>query len=157
MKTLKAFVMSLAIAASAFAADAAPKNKEENLKEFVLEKAKAYTEKAEMGVNGFVSFVEKEAPVVASEFLQFRFFKHSFAAGSATALMAVLTTLLAYMLLNEKVKEALDGGNYFVAFICFVGVVLIFSLTAYENIVSAVQIKIAPRVYLLENLAKLVK
>lgn len=157
MKTLKSFIILLVIAASTFAADATPKNKEEGIKEFVLEKAKAYTEKAEMGVNGFVSFVEKEAPVVASEFLQFRFLKHAFAAGSATALMALLTAFIAYMELNKKVKEALEGGNYMIAFVCFIGVILIFSLTAHENIVSAVQIKIAPRVYLLENLAKLVK
>lgn len=99
------------------------------------------------------TFAIEQAPGFAKEFLQWEFYSHLFQA----SLSFTAASLMAYFLYN-LIKEKKQNDNFEV-----VGILTISSLAFFFFIVSLIEfhsvakVKFAPKVYLVENIAKIIK
>jgi hypothetical protein len=157
MKILKyvAIVGALFLSTAAFG-ETENKSKESPDKEvfmsFVLDKAKSYSGTMENSIAKAVDKVQEEAPIVMKEFLAWRLFRASLFAAIAFAFIIGLVILSVTCF--KWAKE--DDSLIFPALLCLVISVIPF-LVFIDHILQAVQIYIAPRVYLIEQAINLLK
>lgn len=174
MNKIKAIIFGWALAAvlPVFAADASAttKNDASPTKDvfisFVLDKAKVYTDKAEVAVSKAVDVVTTEAPRLVQEFLRWRLWMH----GISTFLPVGLLILGFYLFFKHFGKWKMDAyGNHLVEgtpanVIATVlsGVLTLASLIisiaiSLDHLMRFIQVLVAPRVYLVEEVIKVLK
>jgi hypothetical protein len=116
-------------------------------------------EKTKAGVEKGVDFAMQEAPKFIEELLKWKFYESLLAVVAAVLAFAILTTL--YIVVYRKMKDADEESRIitrvlstliFLAVSCAV----IFP-TAFRNTKTMVEIKVAPRVYLVDYAASLMK
>lgn len=132
---------------------------------FVLDKAKTYTDKAEIAVSKAVDVVSSEAPLLVSEFLRWRVWMH----GMSFFIPFVLMCCGFFMFFNffdrwkmQPYGDALKEGEVsdVVATVVFGALFLInviISIVSIGHLMSFVQVLVAPRVYLVEEVIKVLK
>lgn len=125
------------------------------MKPELQEKALQYLETMEGAVTASKDFVAREAPLVVQEYLQWCFWE----ACLWVVIDAVAVTLIMTVWTRACRRFADDGGDEFGILGIGVGWLAAggFVLSAIFNAMAALQITIAPRVFLLERLAELVK
>lgn len=131
---------------------------------FVLTKAESYSGKVEDAVGKAIDVAQVEAPETVRQFLVWRAWKHAVNA-VAPLLFFGLGAGVIWFLRRGWIKAEKQGDDYtgwvmgtvmssvatFVAGVPMVATVLI------PNLLSFIQIQVAPRIYLLEEVAKLIK
>ena len=126
---------------------------------FILKKAEQYSDKAEEALAKGVDFAMKEIPLVVEEFLKWRAWEHGIRFAIATCFwlpLLILAASLAWHSFFRSKDENAIVGCLMAALACGV----IGSAVFFANVSDAfnlVKIKVAPRVYLIEESAKLIK
>lgn len=146
--------MFLTIMGSAFAADAAsdtkkPTDSKDQVISFILQKAEKYSEKGEQALGKAVDFVMAETPIVVQEFLMWRFWENAIKFGIAMLFVFGFTALGIFIVV--KIYEALPFAMFLFGMACG-----IFLLNLNSGL-DALKIKVAPRVYLIEEAANFIK
>jgi hypothetical protein len=141
-------------------AEAKPTRTDEFM-DFMLGKAKTYTEKGEAALSKTVDFALKEAEPTVKEFLVWRFWQHTiyFLIPMSIAVIALITSIW-----NGKKSATINQAYRTDAreVVCFISAVvalvaILFTGACVHHLMSALQIHLAPRVYLIEELGKLIK
>jgi ABC-type multidrug transport system fused ATPase/permease subunit len=168
MKTIRYIITLVAFALLGVIASAEEAKSTEPVKQavsdefmrFALDKAKQYTGTAEQVVGKTVDLVQKEAPETVEQFLKWRFVRAVLGIGIPLSifLLASITTGILF----RVSKNTWEGGPCLTNIAAIVGVVitlfsLIGSLASMDNVFEAIQIHVAPRIYLIEELGKLLK
>jgi hypothetical protein len=107
-------------------------------------------------------FASKEIPPFVHEFLQWKFCEAAYGAVIHLAIVAMAITLLCFtrkiMSWAERHSKASDGASYLVPVAsCCVVIVVFFTNFPVKEIKDMIQIKIAPKVYLVEKAAEILK
>lgn len=164
MKTIRYIITLVAFALLGVIASAEEAKSTEPVKQavsdefmrFALDKAKQYTGTAEQVVGKTVDLVQKEAPETVEQFLKWRFFQHM-----AYFLIPVSATILctaAFLFCWwAKIKWDDNWGIGIPIFGAFGFFAIMFSLCEIGDLLKAIQIYVAPRIYLIEELGKLLK
>ncbi len=126
---------------------------------FMLDRAKSYTGKIEDGVAKAVDVAQQEAPETIRQFLVWRAWKH----GLSYAIQLLLT--LALGIVSYLGYKKSDWNSYSMTAGCVMTIVtLVFSvfcfaatLIATNQLLSLIQIWVAPRIYLIEEVTKLIR
>lgn len=172
MNKIKAIVFGWALAAALpiFAADTPATTKDSSTTKdvfisFVLDKAKAYTDKAEVAVSKAVDVVTAETPLLVQEFLCWRLWMH----GIKFFLPVILLMLGLYLFFKYFNKWETDTyGNKLIqgrptdVIISIVsGVLSLVSLAGsivnVSHLMLFVQVLVASRVYLVEEVIKVLR
>jgi hypothetical protein len=130
--------------------------------QLALEKTKLYSGKIEGTVEKAVDITMKEAPEVAKEYLRWKFWENIVRA-TAIFMASIILTLACVMFVKKGMEtrnESAEGPLIAVGVIA--GVIDVFVLAALffealPSALAAVEIAIAPRVYLIEQLGHLLK
>lgn len=129
--------------------------------ETLVSKAKSYGGKIEDGLSKAVDYGMTEIPIVVTEFLKWRLWRHGIYAFIPGA--AVLAAIIAaIVLIGRANKDRWNSDG-----LCMItaiwsaatlvgGSVIVWNIVM-PNLMSFIQILVAPRIYLLESLAHLVK
>lgn len=116
-------------------------------------------------LNSAEAFLQKNVPAYVEELLVFDFYEAVFYSALPLVLL-VITGILFYftmkIFINKDNKFSRESSEFSGACSVIIGmalaVLLIFSaITVPENIIKAVKIKVAPRVYLVEKISSMVK
>jgi hypothetical protein len=151
------------------AAPSAVTARPDDLANFVLEKAKLYSEKGEAAVALAVDVLTAEAPLVVEEFLAWRFL-HAIFYAIWPVMLFLIVAPFAYGCIrrghaisktrgddyrNDREVPWFIGGMVLsgIAFVCLLAV----GIDGVSSLMEAVQIHVAPRVYLIEHAAALLK
>lgn len=174
MNKIKAIIFGWALAAAlpVFAADASTttKNDASPTKDafisFVLDKAKVYTDKAEVAVSKAVDVVTTEAPLLVQEFLRWRLWMH----GINTFLPIAFLILGFHLFFKQFSKWKMDqyenrlveGTPANVIATVLSGILTLASLivsiaVSLDHFTRFIQVLVAPRVYLVEEVIKVLK
>lgn len=107
-------------------------------------------------------FASKEIPPFVHEFLQWKFYEAAYGVVIHLAIVAMAITLLCFtrkiMSWAERHSKASDGTSYLVPVAsCCVVIVVFFTNSPVKEIKDMIQIKIAPKVYLVEKAAEILK
>ncbi len=159
------------VAAKELAAQAAPVTSQatelaktgNDLLRFMADRAKAYTGRLEDGVNKAIDVVQEQSPIIVAEFLRWRFWMHAIKAATP-----IVFGLMGIIMFAVGIRRANWDGMSPWCFVTiggglavFVGVIGFFagagheSVSGLDHLMSCVQIKIAPRVYLLDQVSHL--
>ncbi len=173
MKNNIRFILALFIATVSplsFAAEAAapapqtetPKTSPKDmLLTFLLDKAKSYSGTIEEGVTKAVDFAKEQTPLVVAEFLTWRAWMHGMKWGIWALTFVVSASFFPYTWKNAKYDDSDFWGNLASFFNTVNWVTLIAgfvgSLIQLDHLFSLVQIWVAPRVYLIEEVSKMIK
>ncbi len=127
---------------------------------FMLDRAKSYTGKIEDGVGKAVDITIKEAPETVRQFLVWRAWKHGVSA--AISMACILMFWAAYTYLWFASRKWDDGNKLPARGLLFCVLMFVTMMIGdigcvKSNALSLVQIKFAPRIYLIEELTKLIK
>lgn len=117
-----------------------------NLNQVIIETIEQ--SKAILG-EGF-DFLKKETPLLIQEFLRWKFWEHLIW-GSLCLLTNIVLLYFAFkfsMRIESETKEA-NGGWLFLSAICLIFLIP-FTVGLFNNVLDALKITIAPRLYLLE-------
>lgn len=156
MKRLILILIALALPVAITAEDK-PKSTKEEAMSFILDKAKEYTEKGEAAISKAVDLAMKETPKIVREFLAWRFWKHLI---YGFVPIAVLASCLIVGVILIWIAEKFDLEELAFIPISILSVIALISLLVFfadgiANLMSALQIHMAPRIYLIEEAAKL--
>lgn len=162
-----AIVSFLSSPLSSFAADSATKKTKANtvakpeasdaFMKFLLSKAEKYSDKAESAVSKAVDIAMEEAPALAKEFLAWRAWKHGL------YFAAINLLLISGIFLTYKGVKSIQADEEVAPALIVPGVCLslfgitFFAVEGMSNLLSLVQIHVAPRIYLIEQAVNLVK
>jgi len=159
------------------AASAAPSSKITETRDaflaFALEKAKTYTDKAEVAVSKAVDVVGEEAPVAMKEFLIWRAWMHGIKAISPVVVLTFGLFLFFGNILKWTTTEIRPGsyhsetilvkGTEKEVILTVLGGVLSlsglvsFCVLSISNIMSFIQVIVAPRIYIIEQVMGMFK
>lgn len=133
---------------------------------FVLEKAQTYTDKAETAISKAVDVVTAETPQLVREFLIWRMWMHGIK-GIFPLVLGVLFFVLFYKQyhnwgMDQHHAYFVKGNELNVVFTIVGGIgastsALIFACHGISQLMNFVQILIAPRVYVVEQVIGLLK
>lgn len=127
---------------------------------FMLDKAKAYTGKTEDAVGWVVDKIQTEAPETIRQFLLWRQWMHGIYYFLPFTLGVIAVAAFFFCLKRSKWGYA-GPDNAYAAWATFAGCVaviwIIITLTSTHELLSLIQIKVAPRIYLIEQLTQLLK
>lgn len=125
---------------------------------FALEKAQQYTAKGEEVMGKTVDMAMKEAPELAKEYLTWKFWYHSIHFGFGLIALGIIAIYLYGLYIGYR--NNWDGDNY-TMWMMFGSIVAFMALFVFGfsigDLMAAIQIKIAPRIYILESIRDLVK
>lgn len=129
---------------------------------FALAKADKYTGAVENAVASGVDTALKEAPELAKEFLAWRFYRACARFGIGAVFFSALAIAIPVLVRFGSRAGYGQQEKYFIpafimAFALFLGGGLWFLDSGLQNIEDAIQIKVAPRVYLIDQAIKMVK
>lgn len=122
--------------------------------QFALEKAKLYSENGEQAIGKAVDLAQREAPELAKEWLRWRFWR--------SIIYCVLCTITIWPCI-WAMKKGHAIGDEGGAFMCvmggfaLVGSIILVATVAAPALIDAIQIAIAPRIYIAEQLINLIK
>lgn len=170
MKTIKniIFLIGLLISVPLMATQTSPVDKEVTTQtnkidykdaflSFALEKAKTYSDKAEVAVGKAVDYTVKEAPEVAKEYLTWRAWYHGL--HFLFPVLGSIILAIVFLLCFRKATWDNDGPSVYDILTIVTGVSNIFMFTAVclniDHLYSFVQINVAPRVYMIEQVMHL--
>lgn len=107
-------------------------------------------------------FAVKEIPPFVHQYLEWKFYEAAYGAFIHLAIVAMAITLLCFtrkiMSWAERHSKASDGTSYLVPVAsCCVVIVVFFTNFPVKEIKDMIQIKIAPKVYLIEKAAEIIK
>lgn len=129
--------------------------------QFLADKAMTYTDKVEDAIGASIDFAKKEAEPTMREFLVWRSWKHGMTFG-----FPFLGLVFGFFLVVFNWKGAnLDPDKYNFntqGGLVWLGTILIFifgliSFIVLEDLFSFIQIQVAPRIYLIEEVSKLIR
>lgn len=101
-------------------------------------------------LNSTEAFLQKNVPAYVEELLLFNFYSALFGAIVTVSILAIaLIFLWNYV---RKYKHLSDDAAFFHGVGIFM-VITIFGIASYCNILTAIKIKVAPRVYLVEKVS----
>ena len=120
----------------------------------VVEKAKKYSDAAENGIGKAVDLVKAEAPELLQEFMRWRMFKHAFA-----TLMLIPLAISMYYGWRFAFKFNDDSAGFGTLIMgCYsMGSCVVLVFWMLPNMMGFFQILIAPRIYIIEQAAALLK
>lgn len=161
---LLGFFVSTALAANVEKRENPAVSTKDQFLQFLADKAMTYTDKVEDAIGASIDFAKQEAEPTMREFLVWRSWKHGVTA--ATPMFFIGCGLFGIWFFRrgwvnaKKNNEEMDGW-----IICFViTLVLTFivgGITCAEvilpNTLSFIQIQVAPRIYLIEEVSKLIR
>lgn len=132
---------------------------------FMLEKARAYTGKAEDAVGKAVDLTIKEAPETVRQFLTWRAWKHGIYSATYLLLFLVFLSATCYVLYRTLAKKYEDSFLNIEESPCglilttIAGVVSIVVLTEalIPQAILLTEVLVAPRIYLIEQLTQMLK
>jgi len=127
---------------------------------FTLEKVKKYSEVGEQAIEKAIDSASKEAPILCEEYLRWNFWKNILKFLAPMCGFFIFGGI--YIFIGQKINWNLDDHHFFggIAVIisaivsCFFFLITLFS---FDCLLTAIQIHIAPRVFLLEQVMNLVK
>jgi hypothetical protein len=160
-----AALLSTHLRANENAAPVKPATSEEALG-FILDKAKQYTEAGENALAKAVAAAQVEAPKILEEYLEWKFFKFVALTGFGALLFVVGVCALLYTITSFRKKAAWvhDGSRYepmtgVGVLTTVLGIIstLAGGITFGVNLGTFLQIWLAPRVFLLESAANLIR
>jgi hypothetical protein len=107
-------------------------------------------------------FASKEIPPFVHEFLQWKFYEAAYGATIRLTIVVMAITLLCFtrkiISWAERHSKESDGTSYAVPIAsCCVVIVVFFTNFPVKEIKDMIQIKIAPKVYLVEKAAEILK
>lgn len=127
---------------------------------FIYDKAVAYTEKGEAAFEKAIDLAATEAPLLMEEFLRWRFWYHALH-GSLLIAGTLVWVGFAMWLYRRASATHWSDGDWSTSFGVVVVCGIMFGPLPYmrmgHHIFDALQVAIAPRVYLLEQVIQLVK
>ncbi len=133
---------------------------------FAFEKAKTYSEKAELAVSKAVDVVSSEAPEMLKEFLRWRACMHGLKGLAPIVLMGLSFWMYSYSWPRFKLNifwEKIVKGEVHNVIFGWVGLVGIFAgfitmcVVGLHHFMSFVQILVAPRIYIIEQVTNMFK
>lgn len=125
---------------------------------YAMDRAKSYTGKLEDGVAMAVDTVREQSPLVVAEFLRWRAWKHGICGFVAPAILLLWLPFIIWGLSTGSDHH--NTVRFFLGGVagCFYALVLLMTGPLWaSNIMSFIQIQVAPRIYLIEQVAALVK
>lgn len=129
--------------------------------ELVYDKAVKYTEKGELALEKAVELVANETPILMQEFLAYRFFYHTITFSGVLVFIIVSFFVVLFLWWKWAKTEYDEYSNWApAAIICGVIVLVGGAIAIKQNshhLMSAVQIKVAPRIYIIEQTVELFK
>lgn len=128
---------------------------------FALDKAKLYSEKGEAAVEKAVDTAMKEAPILANEYLKWKFLENSikFAIPATIGFLSLILCCFYIFRANKYGWESDDffSFNCLMVFVFGLVILVTFLVIDFDNLYTAIQIQVAPRVYILEQVLHMVK
>lgn len=126
---------------------------------FILTKAKEYTGKVEDGIGKAVDVAQREIGPTVEQFLRWRLWRHGIYAFST--LFGYLLILGAYAWFWRYSKTWHDDfdqvcGRLVGTVVAGLMISISFSTTCLPNLLSFIQILVAPRIYLIESVSQLI-
>lgn len=107
-------------------------------------------------LNSSVEFVKEQAPEVIRQYLQWAFWSDLITIILCVIVIGAVSLLIRSIIVKSNRNEDVDEGLCVIA--VFGGIGSLFcTVTAIINIYDIIQITVAPKVYLLEHLAKFLK
>lgn len=124
---------------------------------FILEKAETYSGKIETAVGKAVDYAYTEVPLIIQEFLRWRMARSI----TYVVIYGVLTFLvirfpIKWKWFTEDLADETGGASVAGAVFSCIGSLIFFCLTI-SHFLTVIQIWIAPRVYLIEQVTNLIK
>lgn len=173
MKYTKWLVMFLLVIVSAFAAESAPVevkapvpvkvNYKDAFLKFALDKAEKYSDKAEQTVVKTVDIAMKEAPELAREFLVWRAWKNGLTF-LTYLIMPFILGIICFKLVKTAQNAPSESGVEFVSVLCAaifgiwtILMILVLLIDGLSALMDLIQILVAPRIYIIEQLTNMLK
>jgi len=163
---LLGFFASSAFSAPVYVANAEnaekpPVSTKDQFLQFLADKAMTYTDKVEDAIGASIDFAKKEAEPTMREFLVWRAWKHGmiFAMPFSVFLFGISLVVFCWKGANlnpDKYNFNVRGGLVWLGF----ALAFIFGLIAcinLDDLFSFIQIQVAPRIYLIEEVSKLIR
>lgn len=130
---------------------------------FVLEKAQKYSEKGEQAIGKAVDLATEEAPLLAKEYLHWKFWENLLYFLVPAFLFVVIGSLDIYFI-RKGFKlgwgDSYEPSRWWVAVVfCSIGsgISLLITFINLDCLFTSIQISIAPRVFIIEQLMQLIK
>ncbi len=120
-----------------------------------MSKAQLYSGKIETGVSNAIDLAQKEVPELVKEFIVFRTWKHAI-----TALLFITLFVSGSVLVKKCVSRDWRNasGDVSIMAAIFVSSALLFiGIEIYRECLNLIQVIVAPRVYMLEQVIELIK
>jgi hypothetical protein len=166
--SIMALALAFALSIPAYAEDAKPENKKTVEKvdykdaflSLALEKTKLYSGKVEDALGKGIDVAQKEAPELAKEWLRWRFYYHLFYTLQFPCLFAVLIGWICFCHSKSKScpRSEWDEVIPMSLFIGFFVLSISFLVMALDgHPMKLIQITTAPRIYLIESVAELIR
>lgn len=164
-KLFQLLLIGVLFCAPVFAHEAEKSNENKDYKNelmaFVLEKGKQYSEKAETAISKGVDIAMQEIPLVVKEFLVWRSWEHGIYGFSGL----LITSLILFFIIIPRLKHFYrvifkdEEFNFPTIFGIFVPLLFspLFFAGIVPHILAFIKIQVAPRIYLIEELSKLLK
>lgn len=158
---LLGFFASSAFAANAEKTERPTVSTKDQFLQFLADKAMTYTDKVEDAIGASIDFAKKEAEPTMREFLVWRAWKHGMTFGIPFTMLFVGTILFSLNFkkgiknLNETNPNINGIGFILLGIISVIG--LLISAANLDHLFSFVQIQVAPRIYLIEEVSKLIR
>lgn len=153
----RTYLIGLSILSLAFsvlhAEEAKPQRdyKEEALS-LIIDKARQYSEAGEMAVGKAIDLAQQEAPEVIKEYLTWKFIE---AAWIPACMLFVAACLAGVFFYCFKQEYKYDGHHISMVFSVTFGIMALIVFAC--NIMKPVQIAVAPRVYLMDQVISVLK
>ncbi len=173
MKAIKQLivVIMIAIAFPAFAADEPAKTEtkieaktdyKDAFLQLALEKSKLYSGKMEDAIGQGVEMAKKEVPELAKEWITWRFYYHLInACVPLVCLIMVMGWIVYWYKVNVKARWDDEPSHaIFIVSAIFGSAIFIglsISIFSEDHLSKLIQIKVAPRIYMIEEVSKLIR